>query len=160
MVACHLFLGRWVLALAVLAADDPTKDAAKRDLEKLQGTWVLVGGEEKGRVLSEKDARSEQESLVFQGDKLTIIRGEHKGSGQIRLDPGKKPAWLDLFDPSDKSKANHAIYALDGDRLTICVSRKWGLNKKEERPVKFTTKREDNKGLPGLVLGIYQRQKK
>ena len=46
-----------VMAL-LAAADDPTKDAAKRELEKLQGTWVLVGGESSGRVHNEEEAKN------------------------------------------------------------------------------------------------------
>jgi uncharacterized protein (TIGR03067 family) len=142
-------------AALVMAADDPTK----QELEKLQGTWVLVGGEEKGRVLTEKEAREEMESVVIKGDKMTILRGEDKRDCIFRLDPSKKPAWLDLIDPDGKDKVNHAIYALDGDKLTICVSKKYKPNSPEERPIKLTTNREDNKGLSGLVMGIYQRQK-
>jgi uncharacterized protein (TIGR03067 family) len=134
---------------------DPTKDAAK-----LQGTWVLVGGEEKGMVLTEEDAKKERESLVIKGDTITVIRGDRKGSGKFRLDPSKKPAWMDLIDPENKTQVNHAIYRLEGDQLTICVSQKFNPNQPEERPLKFTTKAEDNKNLPGLVIGIYQRQKK
>jgi uncharacterized protein (TIGR03067 family) len=141
------------LAMAVAlfgVAEDPTKE-----LDKSQGMWVLVGGEEKGRVLTEEGAKKERESIVIKGDTITVIRGERKGTGKFRLDPSK-----DLIDTDNKGQVNHAIYRLDGDRLTICVSRKFKPNKPEERPEKFTTKREDNKDLPGLVMGIYQRQKK
>ena len=140
-----------LMTVFLVAADDPTK---------LQGTWVLVGGEEKGRVLTEEAARGERESLIIKGDTITVIRGERKGTGKFRLDPSKKPAWMDLIDPDNKNQVNHAIYRLDGDRLTICVSKKFKPNKPEERPVKFTTKSEENKNLPGLVMGVYQRQKK
>jgi uncharacterized protein (TIGR03067 family) len=146
------------LAMAVTlfgVAEDPTKE-----LDKLQGTWVLVGGAEKGRVLTEEEAKTERESIIIKGDTITVIRGRNMGTGKFRLDPSKKPAWMDLIDPDNKGQVNHAIYRLEGDRLTICVSRKFEPNKPEERPVKFTTKREDNKDLPGLVMGIYMRQKK
>lgn len=150
-----------VAALSFLVTTDPTKDPAKRDLEKLQGTWVLVGAEEKGRVIPEEAARREGESVLIKGDRLTMTRkGRTRGTGIIRLDPGKKPAWMDLLDPDDKNKVIHGIYKLEGDRLTLCVSHKFRANRKEDRPAKFTTKREVNKDLPGLVLGIYHRQKK
>lgn len=103
---------------------------------------------------------SPRKSIIIKGDTITVIRGRHRGTGKFRLDPSKKPAWVDFIDPESKNQVNHAIYRLDGDRLTICVSRKFEPNKPEERPVKFTTKREDNKDLPGLVMGIYMRQKK
>jgi uncharacterized protein (TIGR03067 family) len=142
------------------AAEDPTKDAAKSDLEKLQGSWVLVGGEEKGMVLSEEDARKEKWSLVIKDDKFTITRGKNSGTCMIRLNPIKKPAWMDLVFTKDGKEVNHAIYALDGDRLIICYSRKSNPNSPEERPAKFTTKREDNNNLRGLCMDIYKRQKK
>jgi uncharacterized protein (TIGR03067 family) len=149
-----------VMAVALLVVvEDPTKE-----LDKLQGTWVLVGGEEKGTVLTEEDARKERESIAIKGDRFTITRGDARGNCTIRLDPSKKPAHMDIVFTEEagefKGKANHAIYRLDGDRLTICVSRKFKPNKPEERPERFTTRREDNKNLPGLVMGIYQRQKK
>jgi uncharacterized protein (TIGR03067 family) len=151
-------LGMVVMFLA--APEDPTKDAAKRELEKLQGTWVLVGGEGKGNVLSEKAAREEEWSLVIKGDKFTLIRGKESGTVMIRLDPSKQPAWMNLIGIEDRSLVNHAIYTLEEDRLTICWSRGGRPNSPEERPVKFTTKRDDNKNLRGLFMGIYKRQKK
>lgn len=39
-----------MVAALIAVAEDPTKE-----LDKLQGTWVLVGGEEKGRVLTEEE---------------------------------------------------------------------------------------------------------
>jgi len=149
------------MAVALLAAaEDPTKDAAKRELEKLQGTWVLVGGEDKGTVLSEEDARKEKWSLVIKGDKFTMIRKKNSGICTIRLDPSKKPAWMDFVFTEDGKEVNHAIYALEGDRLTICFSRKSNPNSPEERPAHFTTKRADNNNLRGLFMGIYKRQQK
>src|SRR5262245_59458331 len=116
------------MAVVLLAvAEDPTKE-----LDKLEGTWVLVGGEEKGRALSEEAARREQESIIIKGDTITVIRGRNMGTGKFRLDTSKKPAWMDLIDPDNKNEVNHAIYRLDGDKLTICVSRKFGPNNPEE----------------------------
>jgi uncharacterized protein (TIGR03067 family) len=112
----------------LVAPDDVTKDSAKKELEKLQGTWVLVGAEEKGHVLTEAEAKAEDQTLLIKGDKLTLLRGKHHDTCTIRLDPSKKPAWMDLI--FDGDKANHAIYSLEGDKLTICVSYKYGPNKK------------------------------
>ncbi len=147
-----------VAATALLAApDDTAKEAVKKELEKLEGTWVLIGGAEKGKELTEEEAKGENESLLIKGDKVTILRGKHHGTCTIRLDPSKKPAWMDLI--FNEKQANHAIYSLDGDKLTICVSHKFGPNTKEDRPARFTTKAKENKDLPSLVMGIYKRQK-
>src|SRR5262245_34395410 len=87
------------VTLALLAgATDPTKDAAKEDLGKLQGTWAMVGAQEKGRVLSERDAQSEGRTLLIEGDKMTMMKnGRPRGDCTVRLDPGKRPAWMDLL---------------------------------------------------------------
>jgi len=150
-------LGIGVVFLVV--GEDPTKDAAKRDLEKLQGTWVLVGGEAKGMVLSEEDARKEKYSLVIKGDKFSLKENKRSDTGTIRLNPNKKPAWMDFVFTEDGKEVNHAIYSLDDDRLTICFSRKCNPNSPDERPARFTSKREDNKNLSGLFMGIFKRQK-
>jgi uncharacterized protein (TIGR03067 family) len=150
-------------AFFTTTADDVTKDPAKRDLDKLQGTWVLVGHSEKGRVWGEEDAKKEKQSVTIKGDTLTLTRDNAKDEIRIRLDPTKKPAWIDLLcEDTEEHKVyvNHAIYSLEGGRLTICVSRKYSPNPPEQRPAKFNTILEDNKKLPGLVLTVYRRQKK
>jgi uncharacterized protein (TIGR03067 family) len=148
-----------MMALSFLVAGDRTKDPAKRDLERLLGTWLLVGGEDKGQPFGEEEARGEKESVIFSGDNMTLVQGQGRDTWAVRLDPGKNPAWIDLIYPGGQ-KVNHAIYRLDGDRLTVCVSRKHNPNSSEERPARFTTRRANNKNLGGLYLSIYQRQKK
>jgi uncharacterized protein (TIGR03067 family) len=78
------------------------------------------------------------------------------------VDPGNKPAWIDLIVPGDEELqgyVNHAIYSLEGNRLIICSSWRFRPNTPQQRPIKFSTKREENQNLHGLVLSLYQRQK-
>src|SRR5262245_26885013 len=98
---------------------DPTKDAAKRDLEKLQGTWVLVGGESDGVPWTETRAKEHELSIVIKGETFTLTRRKDNGTVQVRLDSTKGPAWMDLVGVENKSLVNHAIYKLNGDHLTI-----------------------------------------
>jgi len=140
----------------------PNDDLKKQELEKLQGSWTMIGCEEKGDPpLSKEDIEKDPQSIVIDGPNFTIIRGKRKVKAEctFRIDPSQKPASLDIVFPDGKA-VNYAIYSLQEDELRICVSRKYRNNTPEERPIKFTTKREDNKNLPGLVLETYRREKK
>jgi len=157
--------GMMIGAVTLFLAGDPTKDPVQRDLERLQGTWVMIGGEEKGDVLTPREAKDEEESIVVKGDTFTCFRhGKKRETWTIRLDPKRKPAAVDLIYPdgqaTEDGKTNHAIYSLEGDQFILCVSRKFNPNSPEERPIKLTTKKGENGDLRGMVLGIYQRQKK
>lgn len=143
--------------LCITAADAPKEDTRKQEIEMLQGPWVLVGGEEKGVILSEEDAKEQNQRLIFKGEKVTMLRdGEDLGTFKFEIDPSKKPASFDII--YTDIHRNHAIYALEGDFLKMCVSRKYNPNTSDERPIKFTSKREENKDLPGLVYVIYKRK--
>jgi uncharacterized protein (TIGR03067 family) len=123
-------------------------DLARSDLERLQGTWRMVGGD----VLAEW-------TVTIKGQELILRRrGRPDARWTVRLDLRRHPAGIDLISPQDASKTNHAIYRLAGDRLTICGSRKFGPNTPEERPEQFTTRAEENENLRGLVMTVYRRQ--
>ena len=56
-----------IAAASVLLATDDPKDAAKKEMEKLQGKWVRVAGEREGEKVPEdtiKDERSPSLSQV------------------------------------------------------------------------------------------------
>jgi uncharacterized protein (TIGR03067 family) len=145
-----------------MPSEDVTKDAAKRDLDKLQGKWVMVGGEEKGDVITPEAARKEAWTFIFKGDKLTFLdHGREQERWTVRLDPKQKPAAIDLVSAKaiEDGNTNHAIYLLEEDKMTICVSRKFNPNSPKERPTKFTTKREENSELRGMVMAICKRVK-
>jgi uncharacterized protein (TIGR03067 family) len=125
---------------------------------KLQGTWKAVGGEEKGITLTQKDLENEPVTLVFSEDRLTMTWGNEKESFNIRLNPDGKPPAMDIIYPHDKG-INHAIYSLSEGKLTICFSKKLNPNSPEERPVRFTTKRDQNKDLRGLVMFEFRKEK-
>jgi uncharacterized protein (TIGR03067 family) len=121
---------------------------ARSDLERLQGTWRMVGGD----VLAEW-------TVTIKGNKLTLRRrGLQEAIWTVRLDRRRHPAGIDLISPQDASKTNHAIYRLDGDQFTICVSRNFNPNTSEERPIRLTTRAEENENLRGLVMTVYRRQ--
>jgi uncharacterized protein (TIGR03067 family) len=142
---------------------DTAEAAAKKDQAKLEGTWRLVGGEEVGHVLSPEDAKKEEEQCVIKGDKLTILhRGKVKGEVKFTLDPSKNPREMDLhfIEANKKGKKCLAIYALEGDKLTLCMETKMRPSRGGPRPNVFSTKKTTEKGKhPGLLMFVLERQK-
>jgi uncharacterized protein (TIGR03067 family) len=120
----HALRAVFILLLAFLIAADDVKKAAKKEQEKLQGSWKVVSSEKDGKPHEcTKDAE-----VVFDGDKLNIqLIGEKPGKGAFKLDPSKDPKWIDC------TILGRGIYNVDGDTLRIC----WG----EERPSESVSKK-------------------
>jgi uncharacterized protein (TIGR03067 family) len=120
-------------------------DQAKKDLEKLQGSWkaetAIMGGE---KAPAEQLAKM---GLTFKGNE--VIPAENpKDVATIKLDPSKKPAQMDL---TEKNKTvSQGIYEIDGDTLKLCFSEPG-----EGRPKTF----ESPKGKPTFFL-VLKRVKK
>jgi uncharacterized protein (TIGR03067 family) len=103
------------------------------DRDRLQGAWRVAGRQTVGRAAALADRR-----LVFEGDHFTLAagRGEVPGivragrmEGTFRLGPGNPPR-IDLV---DGTWGLQGIYALQGNKLTLCVSHA----DRPERPVNF-----------------------
>jgi uncharacterized protein (TIGR03067 family) len=134
-------------ACLALAADDKKDDAAKEELKKMEGTWVLVSGEEDGKQKPADEVK--KLTSTIKGDTLTIlVDGKAVFEGTVVVDPTKKPKTIDTTS-KDKTVKSPAIYELDGDTFKICV----GL--KGERPTEFTSKKDS-----GYALYVYKREKK
>jgi uncharacterized protein (TIGR03067 family) len=115
-----------------------TTAGAKKDLDKLQGTWLVVTTEEGGNEIEV----ALKETFVVKGGKMTYCRdGKVQLTMKITLAPGKAPKAMDLhfLDGKEKGMGNHAIYELDGDRLKIRMNDKFGGNSVDERPTDFST---------------------
>jgi uncharacterized protein (TIGR03067 family) len=135
-----------VLAVGLLAAAEQ-KDDAKKDQEKLQGTWAVVEGPPGGK-------------MVFDGDKFTV-RHDDKDlyKGTFKIDPSKSPKTIDLMVAEDnsgggtaKGKTSLGIYQLDGDKLKWCANEPG----KEQRPKEFAKQAGGDR----LLLVIFEREKK
>jgi len=115
---------------------------AKGEMAKLQGSWRVVGAEEAGKKILEKDVKEAKETFVVKGETMTYCRdGKVQVTMKIILDPGKTPTALDLefTDGKEKGYKNHAIYQLKGDRLKLRMNDKFGGNSVNERPTDFST---------------------
>jgi uncharacterized protein (TIGR03067 family) len=143
-------LGVLLLAGTALAigADDKKDDAAKEELKKMEGTWLLVSGESNGEMMPAEMVKTIK--AVLKGDKLSIHFGDNMVfEGTMTVDPSKKPKTMDTVSAKDKNVKGVAIYELDGDSFKICVGTKG------ERPTEFTAKKGS-----GCSLYVYKREKK
>src|SRR5256885_15921122 len=77
-----------VLPAAFLLAAEPA-DEAKKDLEKLQGEWVMATLEVDGKPVPEEKLRGT--TLTIKGDKYITHVKDTKHEVTIKLDPSKKP---------------------------------------------------------------------
>ena len=142
----------FLLAPLFLAAQ-AGEDAAKKDKEKLQGTWKPVSIKSVGAPLPEEIVKGW--TLKITNDEHTVTISEDLGGGKGRmsltkftftLDPAKKPKAIDFVSTHNGDKSA-GIYSLEGDTLKICA-RKPG----QERPTRF----ESEKG-SGVSLQVYKR---
>ncbi len=143
---------RWsygILAVGlVLTAAGAQDDAAKKDLESLQGVWQFVSLEVEGKGLPEDPDKPIK--LIVKGNRAIHPGREGKNKETIiRLDPSRKPKAIDMSPLAgpDKGKAALGIYAIDGDMLKICAGT---LGK--DRPTEF-------KAGKNVVLMVLKREK-
>jgi len=125
-------------------------DAPQDEQKKLEGTWSMISGEEKGEKVPEQTLKNAK--LTFRGDKHTVMVGKETMIGTHKLDPAKKPAEIDVVDTEGqyKGKTLLGIYKLEGDQFTVCFPAP-----DKERPKEFTTKSGT-----GEILHTWKREKK
>jgi uncharacterized protein (TIGR03067 family) len=114
-----------LLLALVMPAADPKEDA-KKDLEKMQGTWkvqklVNNGTEAPAEVVAKM-------SVVIEKNKMTVQSEGRPGEvAEVTLDPSQKPAHYDFTptNPND-NKPRQGLYKFDGDKLYLCWTRGGG----------------------------------
>lgn len=133
------------------AADEANpRDAAKKDLARLQGTWTLVSLESEGEASSPEQI--EGFTATYEGDSLTLKAKETvRRRGIVTLNPSRTPKAINTWDQNGpyEDQTVAGIYEFDGDTLKLCFSRPG-----EARPMEFSTK----KG-PGFLMVVYKKQK-
>jgi uncharacterized protein (TIGR03067 family) len=111
-------LGLMTAGLLLAGANAPD-DAAKKDTEKLQGTWKISAVvTPDGKKVTGTDLPDIK--LKFEGDKVTQIENGKDGqSFTYKLDPSKKPATYELT--GSNGQVQKGIYQIDGDELKYAM---------------------------------------
>jgi uncharacterized protein (TIGR03067 family) len=135
--------------VSLLSAAEPDA-AAKKELERLRGTWVMVGLEVNGENVPE--ARLQGTTLVIRGDKYTVQVKDTKHETTIEVDPGQKPKAIDMYFPdgTNAPKLSKGVYELEGDTLKICRHQMPG----QDRPTQIGSWPDTN-----LFVVIWKRTK-
>jgi uncharacterized protein (TIGR03067 family) len=143
-----------LLAVGLLLAADDAKDARKKELDQLQGTWSATTIEYNGdKVLGDV---VKELTVVVEGDTLSVKSEspelEKYGKATLKLDPATTPKIVDIriTRGDEKGTTFEAIYELNKDEWKLCV-KPFG----KERPAKFESKADS-----GDVLVVFQREKK
>jgi uncharacterized protein (TIGR03067 family) len=138
----------FLVAGLLVTADAPT-EAAKKELDQLQGTWTPVKLEYNGKDLS-ADGKS-RFRFVFKGDQATVEGNDevrkHYAKVTFKLDPSATPKWVDLTVAAgiQQDAVIEGIYELKDDTLTLCA-KVFG----KERPTEFAS--PDGSSIVLLVL--------
>jgi uncharacterized protein (TIGR03067 family) len=135
-----------VLALLAVAGLLLAADAPKDEAEKIQGIWKVVSAEDSGRKASEESIKDLKWTITK--DAITYKVGSKTTRWTYKLDPTKKPKWIDL---TEGDRTRPAIYDLDGDTLKVC----FGEGSQKERPTAFESKPNS----PNDVLIVLKRGK-
>jgi uncharacterized protein (TIGR03067 family) len=121
--------------LIVALLQTPGEEQAKKDLQKMQGTWTIAAMEVDG--INVPPAKLMGSTLVIKGDRYEVQVKDTKTGCTLKLDASKKPCEIDMVfaQPGGADKVHKGIYQFDGDKLVICR----GLNANQERPGQFAT---------------------
>jgi uncharacterized protein (TIGR03067 family) len=97
---------------AIVDRDRVREEAARRDLERLQGTWVYLSGQREAQ-------------LLISGEHFTVrFRNGDIYVGTCALDPMSRPRAMDMRiqegPEPHRGKTSLAIYEFDGDHLIWC----------------------------------------
>jgi RNA polymerase sigma factor (sigma-70 family) len=120
------------------------------DFPQLQGHWQEVSTEQDGAEMNMPSAVDYEGSLRIDGRRFhhyqTLADGRvlEGGRGYFILDSSPTPAAIDFF---QGPRAAHGIYELDGETMTLCVTRNSGT-----RPDKLVTRQGDDR-----ILTRYKR---
>jgi uncharacterized protein (TIGR03067 family) len=118
-----------VVVVVTAATAQEGKKKAKKDEDRIRGTWMMVSGEKGGEKAPEDFV--EKFRLTFKKDgNFTAVTPEKDIEGTYTVNSTKKPKQLDV---NADGKAMEGIYQFDGENLKICMG------EAGERPTEFVS---------------------
>jgi uncharacterized protein (TIGR03067 family) len=133
MIAKSLWLAPLVCVLLAQPAND---DKAKKDLDKMQGTWTMQALEVDGKDLP-ADKLGDTQLIVKADDYHTRVKGKDLAGFRIKLDPSKDPKEIDMIkkEADGTETVFKGIYVFENGVFKMCR----GLNADQRRPNQFAT---------------------
>jgi uncharacterized protein (TIGR03067 family) len=128
------------LLLAMPAGSSADDAAAKKELDKLQGTWYSVSTQEGGK---ETSGENKADLHIIKGNEVTARKGDEEiSTAEISVVPGEKfgKVTIKMTSGANKGKTWVGIYKVDGDILTWCGCWK---GENDVLPASFKTKEGD-----------------
>jgi uncharacterized protein (TIGR03067 family) len=143
----------WLVAgfASVLIAADSPKGEAKKDLDRIQGSWVVASGESGGTAIPNEDAKATR--FVIKGDKYIYTIPDYREEGTLKVDSSKQPKAIDvkIDEGQNQGETQLGIYDLNKDTLKLCFARP---GKGTKRPKDFSTNADNEQ-----LLLILKREK-
>jgi uncharacterized protein (TIGR03067 family) len=109
-----------LLAVAAFGAAQGPGTEAKKDLERMTGTWAVIEAENDGKavpadVVKKMKLVQKQAEWTFYGDDEAV-------SGKDKLDPSKTPRAVDTLMTAGRAKGKTVlgIYEIKGDTMKVC----------------------------------------
>jgi uncharacterized protein (TIGR03067 family) len=106
-----------ILASLVLSAGLSGAADAKKDEDKLQGTWMVVSHMNNDSKSSDEDIKKMK--VIIKGQLLTLQSEKGKLEIGFKLNPSKRPKAMELELQEPKKHTLQGIYELEGDLLKI-----------------------------------------
>jgi uncharacterized protein (TIGR03067 family) len=128
-------------------AGTPADDAAKKDLERFQGSWRAVAVQNfDGQPAPDEDVKHTR--LQVEGNRFTLTGKNFKVSGTFTIDSTKTPKTIDVLLEGAATKEERflGIYQIEGDDRKSCFALQG-----KERPSDFRT------GVKGILRLEWKR---
>src|ERR1700692_2782799 len=99
-----------ILVAGALIAADKKKEAPKKDVDQMQGSWAVVEAAKNGESVGEDKLK--ELTVVIKKSQLTVTTGDETHEVPFTLDPKKKPKTIDANPTSGpyKDKTLLGIY--------------------------------------------------